>query len=154
MDITTLVAAVEGRLDEDAFPVVLSMPQWQLLAKALARRELRPGDSLLRRNQDEELALIVERGQLQVTLIGRDQGARDSAVFHAGTVVGEASLLGKPARIEQAEAMAPCVVWGLTAVRLQALAAESPALVAEVLRAASAVWVLRSRRVRRGGRLP
>ena len=90
LDITTLVAAVEGRLDEDAFPVTLSGPQWQTLASAMQRRELRPGDLLLRCGEAAARAFFVERGQLQVYVT---RGHR-ATTLHAGAVVGEAGLFG------------------------------------------------------------
>ena len=151
MDITTLVAAIEGRLGEDAFAVVLSGPDWQALASVLERRELHPGELLLRRGQADARAFLVERGQLQVYVTGEPPGSQRTATLHAGTVVGESGLFGATPCAAHVEAVTPCVVWVLAAARLQALATTAPALVAEVLRAAGAVLALRQRAQRERG---
>ena len=130
---------------EDAFAARLSPAQWRQLATVLERRELEPGTLLLRRGQTETGAYLVERGRLQVFVTGGPPGSHRMATLHEGAVIGEPGLFAATPRLAHVEAVTPCVVWALCARRLHELAAEAPALVLEVLRAAGAVMAVRMR---------
>ena len=145
MDITPLVAALHSLRGEDAFDARLTQQQWQALAAALDRHELSPGDLLLRRGDVESRAYLVERGQLQVFVVGGPPRSHRIATLRAGSLVGEPGLFAATPRMAHVEAMTDCVVWSLCARRLHDLAAEAPALVLEVLRAAGAVMAVRAR---------
>jgi len=145
LNITALVRAVEARSDEDAFPARLSAADWQQLATALERRELQPGELLLRRGDTDECAYLVESGRLQVFVVGGPPRSHRIATLHEGTLVGEPGLFAAAPRMAHVEAMTPCVVWALSARRLQELAAAAPMLVLEVMRAAGALMAARMR---------
>ena len=145
MDITPLVRVLQSTQGEEAFGARLTPEQWQDLACALERRELNPGDLLLRRGDVEAQAWFVERGQLQVFVAGGPPRCHRIATLRAGSLVGEPGLFAATPRMAHVEAMTPCVVWSLSARRLQDLAADQPAVVLEVLRAAGAVMAVRMR---------
>src|SRR5882672_7789405 len=114
MDITTLVRAVENLKAEDAFPLELTLPQWQRLAAGLERRELRTGDLLIRRGDRERVAYLLQEGSLQVFVSGGPPGSHRIARLRAGTIVGEPGLFIDAPRMASVEAMTPCVVWSLS----------------------------------------
>ena len=145
MDIQPLVRAIAARHVDECFPAALSADEWQQLGRVLERSELQAGELLLRRGDIEARAYLIERGQLQVFVTGGAPGSHRIATLREGTIVGEPGLFGATPRLAHVEAVTPCVVWGLAAQRLQELAAESPGLVLEVLRAAGAVMAQRMR---------
>jgi CRP-like cAMP-binding protein len=145
LDITALVRAIEGRHSEDVFPARLSPAQWQELAGVMVRRELRPGELLMRRGDTDTAAFLVEQGQLQVFVTGGPPRSHRIATLREGAMIGEPGLFGATPRMAHVEAMTSCVVWSLCAVRLQQLAEQAPVLVLEVLRAAGAVMARRMR---------
>jgi CRP/FNR family cyclic AMP-dependent transcriptional regulator len=145
MDITPLVTALQAMHGNDAFRARLTQEQWQRLVDAMERRELSPGELLLRRGEIESRAYLVESGQLQVFVVGGPPRSHRIATLHAGSLVGEPGLFAATPRMAHVEAMTHCVVWSLSASRLRELAAEDPALVLEVLRAAGAVMAVRMR---------
>jgi CRP-like cAMP-binding protein len=155
MDIMPLVEAVQAQSGEDAFAARLSPEQWRQLGTALERRELDVGELLLRRGEVETWAYLVERGRLQVFVVGGPPHSHRIATLHPGSLVGEPGLFAATPRMAHVEAMTPCVVWSLGARRLHELAAAAPALALEVLRAAGAVMAVRMRaNLERGIPLP
>ena len=85
------------------------------------------------------------QGNLQVFASGGTPGANRIAILRPGSLVGEPALFAEVPRQANVEAMTPCVVWGLTAPRLEELCARAPALALQVLRAAGAVMATRLR---------
>ena len=145
MDITALVRAIEARSDDDAFAIRLDSTDWQQLATILERRELSAGELLLRRGDTEECAYVVERGRLQVFVIGGPPRSHRIATLSEGTLIGEPGLFATAPRMAHVEAMTSCVVWALGSRQLRAMAAEAPLIVLEVMRAAGALMAARMR---------
>ena len=145
LDITPLVRAVEALHDDNAFKARLSAAQWQQLAAVMKRREITAGDMLMQRGDIDRKAYLVESGQLQVFITGGPPRSHRVATLGAGALLGEPSLFGATPRMAHVEAVSPTVVWSLCARRLHDLAADAPALVLEVFRAAGAVMAARMR---------
>jgi CRP-like cAMP-binding protein len=145
MDITPLVRAVENLDAEDAFPARLPASVWLGLAPCLVRRELAAGELLIRRGDREQVAYLLEQGQLQVFVSGGPPGSHRIATLREGAVVGEPGWFIDAPRMASVEAMASAVVWALPAERLAALATERPDCVLALLQAAGAVMALRMR---------
>lgn len=145
MDITALVNAVSARRGDDAFTARLSTHEWYLLAGAMQRRELQPGELLLRRGDTDTQAYLVEHGRLQVFVTGGLPRSHRIATLREGALVGEPGLFGAIPRMAHVEAVTPAAVWALPAQNLYALAEAAPRLVLEVLRAAGAVMAWRMR---------
>ncbi len=145
MDITTLVQAVQTFKGGDAFKAGLDAQHWQTLAPYLARHELRAGDLLMRQGDADRVAYFLEQGNLQVFVSGGGAGASRVTVLRPGALVGEPALFADVPRGANVEAMTPCVVWGLSAERLDELCARAPALALPLLRAAAAVMAVRMR---------
>jgi CRP-like cAMP-binding protein len=113
------------------------------------------GAWLLQRGEIQTRAYLVERGRLQVFVVGGPPNSHRIATLHPGSLVGEPGLFAATPRRAHVEAMTPCVVWSLAARRLQELAAAAPALALEVLRAAGVVMAVRMRaNLERGVPLP
>jgi CRP/FNR family transcriptional regulator, cyclic AMP receptor protein len=145
LDITPLVLAVEALPDDDAFKARLSAQQWQQLAAVLERRQLEPGDLLMRRGDVEARAYFVESGRLQVFVTGGPPHSHRMAMLGAGALLGEPVLFSPAPRMAHVEAVSSAVLWSLAAHRLHDLAAHAPLLVVEVLRAAGGVMAARMR---------
>ena len=151
LDITTLVRVVEALHDDDAFKAQLSAAQWQQLAAVMDRREIAAGELLVRRGDVEARAYLVESGELQVFVTGGPPRSHRVAKLGKGAMLGEPALFGAAPRMAHVEAVTAAVVWSLCARCLHELAAEAPALVLEVLRAAGAVMAARMRAHRERG---
>jgi CRP-like cAMP-binding protein len=145
MDITTLVQAVQTAKAGDAFDAGLGAQQWQALAPYLTRHELRAGELLMRQGDIGRSAYFVEQGNLQVFVTGGPPGRKRLAVLRPGSLVGEPGLFAAVPRSANVEAMTPCVVWGLSAARLDELGAHAPALTLQLMRAAGALMAARTR---------
>jgi CRP/FNR family transcriptional regulator, cyclic AMP receptor protein len=145
MDITTLVQAVQTLNAADAFKAGLGATHWQTLAPYLARHSLRAGDLLIRQGDSDRSAYLLEQGNLQVFVTGGPPGRQRIAILRPGSLVGESSLFAEVPRSANVEAMTPCVVWALSAARLEELCARSPALALQITRAAGAVLAVRMR---------
>lgn len=145
MDITALVRAVEGLQLDDRFAPGLDADQWRRLGDRLERRDVLAGELLLRQGERDRNAYLVEQGLLQVFVTGGPPGSHRIGTLRPGALVGEPGLFGDAPRMAHVEAMTPCVVWSLAADRLEALAADEPALALAVLRAAGAVMAARMR---------
>jgi CRP-like cAMP-binding protein len=111
----------------------------------MVRRELHPGELLMRRGDTDTVAFLVERGQFQVFVTGGPPRSHRIATLREGAMLGEPGLFGATPRMANVEAMTHGVVWSLCAARLHQLAEHAPALVLEVLRAAGAVMASRMR---------
>ena len=144
MDITTLVQAVQTLNAGDAFKAALGAQQWQTLAPYLARHSLRAGHLLIRQGDADRTAYFVEQGNLQVFVTGGAGGPRVT-ILRPGSLVGEPGLFAEVTRSANVEAMTPCVVWGLSAPRLEELCARVPTLALPLMRAAGAVMATRVR---------
>jgi CRP/FNR family cyclic AMP-dependent transcriptional regulator len=145
MDITTLVQAVQSLNSSDAFRAGLGAQHWQTLAPYLARHELRAGHLLMRQGDADRNAYFLEQGNLQVYVTGGLPGQPRIAILRPGSLVGEPGLFAEVPRQANVEAMTPCIVWALSAARLEELCARAPALALQVLRAAGAVMATRLR---------
>jgi len=145
MDITTLVQAVQTLNAHDAFRAGLGPQHWQTLAPYLARHSLRAGDLLIRQGDADRSAYLLEQGNLQVFVSGGAPGRQRISILRPGSLVGEPSLFADGPRHANVEAMTPCVVWGLSASRLDELCVRVPPLGLQVLRAAAGVMVTRVR---------
>lgn len=145
-EISALVRAVESLAgDDDALPVRLSAVEWQQLAAVMDRLELAPGELLLRRGETGRRAYFVESGRLQVFVTGGAPRRHRVATLRCGTMVGEPGLFAATPRMAHVEAATACVLWALSAERLQSLATVAPALVLEVMRAAGVLMTARMR---------
>lgn len=145
MDITTLVQAVQTLNAGDAFKAGLGTQHWQALAPYLSRHDLRAGDLLIRQGDKDRSAYLLEQGNLQVFVTGGPPGRTRISILRPGSLVGEAGLFAEVSRGANAEAMTPCVVWALSAARMDELCARAPALALPVLRAAAGVLATRVR---------
>jgi CRP-like cAMP-binding protein len=145
MDITTLVHAVQTLNAADAFKAGLGAQQWRTLEPYLARHSLRAGDLLIRQGDAVRSAYLLEQGNLQVFVSGAPPGRQRIAILRPGSLVGETGLFAEVPRSANVEAMTPCVVWALSAARLEELCARAPSLALQVLRAAGAVMGVRMR---------
>jgi len=145
MDITALVRAIEGQKAEDAFALRLATPQWQRLGAALERRELATGDLLIRRGDRERVAYLLQEGNLQVFVSGGPPGTHRISRLRAGAIVGEPGLFIDAPRMASVEAMTPCVLWSLTADKLDALSHDEPKIALALLHAAGCVMAVRMR---------
>ncbi len=145
MDITTLVHAVQTLNAADAFKVGLGAQHWQTLEPYLARHSLRAGDLLIRQGDAERSAYLLEQGNLQVFVTGGPPGRARIAILRPGSLVGESALFAEVPRSANVEAMTPCIVWALSAARLEELCTRAPSLALQVLRASGAVMAVRTR---------
>lgn len=145
MDITTLVQAVQTLNAVDAFKAALGAQQWQTLAPYLARHSLRAGHLLIRQGDADRTAYFVEQGNLQVFATAGIAGHSRVTILRPGSLVGEPGLFAEVTRSANVEAMTPCVVWGLSAPRLEELCARAPTLALPLMRAAGAVMATRVR---------
>jgi CRP/FNR family cyclic AMP-dependent transcriptional regulator len=145
MDITTLVRAVQTLDAHDAFKAGLGPQHWQALAPYLARHGLRAGDLLIRQGDAGRSAYLLEQGNLQVFVTGGAPGRSRISILRPGSLVGEPGLFADVRRSANVEAMTPCVVWALSAARLDELCVRVPPLGLQVLRAAAAVMAVRVR---------
>jgi CRP-like cAMP-binding protein len=145
MDITTLVQAVQTSKAGDAFNAGLHAQQWQDLAAYLARHDLRAGEMLMRQGDVGRSAYLVEQGNLQVFVTGGPPGRQRIAVLRPGSLVGEPGLFADVPRGANVEAMTPCVVWGLSAARLDEMCVQVPAVALQLVRAAGMVMATRMR---------
>ena len=145
MDITTLVQAVQTLNADDAFKAGLGPQHWQALAPYLSRHGLRAGDLLIRQGDRDRSAYLLEQGNLQVFVTGGTPGRSRICILRPGSLVGEPGLFAEVARGANVEAMTPCVVWALSAARLDELCARAAPLGLQVLRAAAGVMATRVR---------
>ena len=145
LDITTLVQAIENLKAEDLFPLRLNAAQWQRLGASMQRHELATGDLLIRRGDRERVAYLLESGHLQVFVSGGPPGTHRIARMRPGSIVGEPGLFIDAPRMASVEAMTPCVLWSLTADRLDALAHDEPKLAMQFIHAAGCVMAVRMR---------
>lgn len=145
MDITTLVHAVQTLNAADAFTAGLGAQHWHTLEPYLARHSLRAGDLLIRQGDADRSGYLLEQGNLQVFVTGAPPGRQRVAILRPGSLVGEATLFAEVPRSANVEAMTPCVVWALSAARLEELCARAPSLALQLMRAAGAVMAVRMR---------
>lgn len=145
MDITTLVQAVQTSKTGDAFNTGLCAQQWQMLAPYLACHELRAGEMLMRQGDFGRTAYLVEQGNLQVFVTGGPPGRQRIAVQRPGSLIGEPGLFADVPRSANVEAMTPCVVWALSAARLEDMCVQLPSLALQLVRAAGTVMATRMR---------
>lgn len=143
-DITTLVQAVQTLNAADAFKAGLDAPHWQTLAPYLARHSLCAGELLIRQGAWDRSAYFLEQGNLQVFVSGGPPGSQRVGILRPGSLVGEAGLFAEVPRSANVEAMTPCVVWALSAPRLEELCAQLPSLALPLLRAAGGVMATRA----------
>jgi CRP/FNR family transcriptional regulator, cyclic AMP receptor protein len=144
MDITTLVQAVQTLKAVDAFKPGLGAQHWQTLAPYLARHGLRAGELLIRQGDADRSAYLLEQGNLQVFVSGAPPGRHRITILRPGSLVGEPGLFAEVPRSANVEAMTPCVVWGLSAARLEELCVHVPPLALQLLRAAGTVMAQRA----------
>jgi CRP/FNR family transcriptional regulator, cyclic AMP receptor protein len=144
MSISALQHVVESLKAPDAFRPRLSADQWRFFEAFLVRREVSSGQLLIEQGQQERSMHLLEAGSLQVFVSKPKPGQRLSILL-PGALVGEAGLFTEQPRMANVEAAGPSVVWSLSGQRYEEMAARSPSLTLEVLRAAAAVMGVRMR---------
>jgi CRP/FNR family transcriptional regulator, cyclic AMP receptor protein len=144
MSLFVLQAAMASLQAPDAFKPRLTSDQWSIFESYLTRQEVRGGDLLVKQGELDRTMYLLESGSLQVYLNPPKPGARLS-ILRAGSVVGEAGLFSNQPRMANVEAMGPCVVWALLGPRYEEMAARSPTLALELVRAAAALMGVRMR---------
>lgn len=144
MSLLVLQTAMASLQAPDAFKPRLSWDQWSIFESYLTRQEVRGGDLLVKQGELDRTMYLLESGSLQVYLSPPKPGARLS-ILRAGSVVGEAGLFSNQPRMANVEAMGPCVVWALLGQRYEEMAARSPTLALELVRAAAALMGVRMR---------
>jgi CRP/FNR family cyclic AMP-dependent transcriptional regulator len=145
MEINDLVHAIQTLNAEDAFRPRLTPDQWRVIAPYLTRHDIRAGDLLIKQGDTDRTMYFLGQGSLQVFVTGGPPGSNRIAILRAGSVVGEPGLFSDGVRTANVEAMTPCMVWALRGPRFEELAARSPALALELLRAAGGVMSTRMR---------
>lgn len=145
MEFNELVQAIQTLNAEDAFRPRLTLDQWRVIAPYLTRHDIRAGDLLIKQGDTDRTMYFLGQGSLQVFVTGGPPGSNRIAILRAGSVVGEPGLFSDGPRMANVEAMTPCAVWALRGPRLEELAARSPALALELLRAAGGVMSMRMR---------
>jgi CRP-like cAMP-binding protein len=145
MELNDLVHAIQTLNAEDAFRSRLTLDQWRVISPYLTRHDIRAGDLLIKQGDTDRTMYFLGQGSLQVFVTGGPPGSNRIAILRAGSVVGEPGLFGDGPRMANVEAMTPCAVWALRGPRLEELAARSPALALELLRAAGGVMSTRMR---------
>jgi CRP/FNR family transcriptional regulator, cyclic AMP receptor protein len=145
MEFNDLVHAIQTLNAEDAFRPRLTLDQWRVISPYLTRHDIRAGDLLIKQGDTDRTMYFLGQGSLQVFVTGGPPGSNRIAILRAGSVVGEPGLFGDGPRMANVEAMTPCAVWALRGPRLEELAARSPALALELLRAAGGVMSMRMR---------
>jgi CRP-like cAMP-binding protein len=145
MEFNDLVQAIQTLNAEDAFRPRLTLDQWRVISPYLTRHDIRAGDLLIKQGDTDRTMYFLGQGSLQVFVTGGPPGSNRIAILRAGSVVGEPGLFGDGPRMANVEAMTPCAVWALRGPRLEELAARSPALALELLRAAGGVMSMRMR---------
>ena len=142
MDYENLVRATETLDGDQAFRVHLGSSHWRTLAGYMAPRDVAAGELLLAQGEPERALFLLEQGTLQVRTVPARHRVE---LLQAGSAVGEASLFADAPAAATVEALTPCIVWTLPAARVAQLAQRSPDIAVEVLRAAGALLVRRSR---------
>lgn len=145
MEFNELVHAIQTLNAEDAFRPRLTLDQWRAISSYLTRHDIRAGDLLIKQGDTDRTMYFLGQGSLQVFVTGGPPRSNRIAILRAGSVVGEPGLFSDGPRMSNVEAMTPCVVWALRGPRLEELAARSPALALELLRAAGGVMSMRMR---------
>jgi CRP/FNR family transcriptional regulator, cyclic AMP receptor protein len=145
MEVGELLKAIQTLNAEDAFRARLNAEQWRVVTPFLSPHDIRAGDLLIKQGDIEHTMYFVGQGSLQVFVSGAATGASKIAILRAGAVVGEGGLFGDFARMANVEAMTPCIVWALRGPRMEELAQRAPALALELLHAAGAVVLTRTR---------
>jgi CRP/FNR family cyclic AMP-dependent transcriptional regulator len=145
MDGIELIAAIQTLNTEDAFRPRLDATQWRQFVQFLTRHELKVGDVLVKQGERDRTVYFLGQGSLQVYVIGGTPGASRIGILRPGAICGEPGLFSDAPRMANAEAMTPCVVFALRLPRFEEMAARTPALALEVVRAMGAVLVQRSR---------
>jgi CRP-like cAMP-binding protein len=145
MGIDDLIGVVQSLRADDAFRARLDLMQWRNLAAYLTPYQLRAGDLLIKQGDCDRAAYFIGQGNLQVYVSGASPGASRIALLRPGALVGETGLFSDQPHSANVEAMTPAIVWALHLPRYEELAARSPVIANEVLRAAGAVMVARLR---------
>lgn len=145
MDAGELILAIQTLNTEDAFRPRLDAAQWRLFTQYLTRHELKSGQSLVTQGERDRTVYILGQGSLQVHVSGGEPGASRIGILRPGAICGEPGLFADTPRMAHVEAMTNCVVFALRLPRFEEMAARTPALALEVLRAAGAVMVQRAR---------
>ncbi len=145
MGIDDLIGVVQSLRADDAFRARLDLTQWRNLAAYLTPYQLRAGDLLIKQGDCDRAAYFIGQGNLQVYVSGAAPGASRIALLRPGALVGETGLFSDQPHSANVEAMTPTIVWALHLPRYEELAARSPVIANEVLRAAGAVMVARLR---------
>jgi CRP/FNR family transcriptional regulator, cyclic AMP receptor protein len=144
MNVQALYDAIYAHNTADAFKPRLRLDQWSILQSYLTRHEIRRGQMLLKQGDLDRTMYLLESGTLQVFVDKPRLGQRLS-ILHPGAVVGEAGLFSQQPRMAHVEAMSDCVVWALRGPRFEEMAARSPGLALEVVRAAASLMGVRMR---------
>ncbi len=144
MSLHTLQTAIFSLNEADAFKPRLNAEQWSIFESYLMRQEVKSGQLLVEQDKLDRTMFLLESGTLQVFLSPPKPGVRLS-ILRAGAVVGEAGLFSNQPRMASVAAIGPCVVWALLGSRYEEMAARSPTLALELVRAAAALMGVRMR---------
>lgn len=144
MTIKTLYDAIYALNAPDAFKPRLGAEQWSILQSYLTRHDVRRGETLLKQGDHDRTMYLLESGTLQV-FVDKPRAGQRLSILHPGAVVGEAGLFSQQPRMANVEAMSDGVVWALRGPRYEEMAARSPGLALEVVRAAASVMGVRMR---------
>jgi CRP/FNR family transcriptional regulator, cyclic AMP receptor protein len=144
MSLHALQSAIFSLNTPDAFKPRLNSEQWGIFAAYLTRQEVKSGELLVKQGELDRTLYLLESGTLQVYLSAPKPGVRLS-ILRAGAVVGEAGLFSNQPRMANVAAVGPCVVWALLGSRYEEMAARSPALALELVRAAALLMGVRMR---------
>ena len=145
MDVGELIQVIQTLNTEDAFRARLDAAQWRLFAQYLTRPELTSGQALVTQGERDRTMYPLGQGSLQVHVTGGAPGTPRIGIMRPGAICGEPGLFADVPRMAHVEAMTPCVVFALRLPRFEEMAARTPAVALEVLRAAGAVMVQRTR---------
>ena len=145
MDSTALIQAIQTLNAEDAFRPRLDAQQWRTFCQYLTRHELRSGDLLCKQGDHDRTVYFLGQGSLQIYVTGGPPGSSRIGILRPGAVCGEPGLFADGPRMANVEAMTPTVVFALRLPRFEELAARSPTVALEVLRASGAVMGQRMR---------
>jgi CRP/FNR family cyclic AMP-dependent transcriptional regulator len=127
----TIVEALRG----SRLAAELSQEQTRTLAKALAFRDLQPGETLVQEGASDNHLYVIVKGALGVM---KNAGTADAVTLYslcAGDLVGELSFIDGTHHYAALVAIGPTRVFGLEREKLEALLPTHPEVVYRVMRA-------------------
>lgn len=145
MELPPLAEAIRTLQVPDAFEPRWGPDQWRLFVPYLVRHEVAAGREVIRQGDLERCMYLLEAGSITVFTSNAKPQAQRLAILRAGAIVGEPAMFGNHPRMANVETMTPCVLWELSALRLDEMMASKPALAMELLRSLGSVMAVRMR---------